>query len=375
MTMRGLVGAFVLCVAACSQAPAPVAFHADGYPEKLSDWNVVYRDGDALALNDRVVPFDLNTPLFSDYAHKLRTVWMPEGTSARYEPREALDFPVGTIISKTFFYPLADGKDAVARTEDTAHDRVGEGLDLRHVRMIETRLLVRREQGWVAIPYVWNDGQTEATLDRTGAEVPLQLVAADGSREDFVYEVPDQNQCAGCHASNNTTRDIKPLGPKARHLDKDYDYAGGRENQLAHLQRIGYLHGVPAEGVPRNADWRDAAHASLDARARAYLDINCGHCHNEHGPADTSGLWLDAGEHPPRHLGLCKPSVAAGQGTGGHRFDIVPGDADASILAFRMASDDPGVRMPEVGRDVVHREGVELIAAWIAAMEGDCERG
>jgi len=375
MMMRALVGAFVLCVAACSRGPAPVTFHADGYPEKLSDWNVVYRDGDALALNDRVVPFDLNTPLFSDYAHKLRTVWMPEGVHAQYEAHEALDFPVGTIISKTFFYPLADGKDAVARTDDTAHDRAGEGLDLRHVRMIETRLLVRREAGWVAIPYVWNDTQTEATLERTGADVPLQLVAADGSREDFVYEVPDQNQCAGCHASNNTTRDIKPLGPKARHLDKDYAYLDGSENQLAHLQKIGYLQGVPTDGVPRNADWRDAAHASLDARARAYLDINCGHCHNAHGPADTSGLWLDAGEHPPRHLGLCKPSVAAGQGTGGHRFDIVPGDADASILAFRMASDDPGVRMPEVGRDVVHREGVELIAAWIAAMEGDCDRG
>src|SRR3546814_356598 len=89
MTMRGMLGALVLCVAACSQAPAPVTFHADGYPEKLGDWNVVYRDGDALALNDRVVPFDLNTPLFSDYAHKLRTVWMPEGAHARSEAPEA----------------------------------------------------------------------------------------------------------------------------------------------------------------------------------------------------------------------------------------------------------------------------------------------
>src|SRR3546814_10285292 len=118
MTMRGMLGAFVLCVAACSQAPAPVTFHADGYPEKLGDWNVVYRDGDALALNDRVVPFDLNTPLFSDYAHKLRTVWMPEGAHARYEAHEALDFPVGTIISKTFFYPLANGKRSEEHTSE-----------------------------------------------------------------------------------------------------------------------------------------------------------------------------------------------------------------------------------------------------------------
>src|SRR3546814_3158337 len=95
--------------------------------------------------------------------------------------------------------------------------------------MIEARRLVRREAGWVSIPYVWNEAQPEAALERTGADVPLQRVAAGGGREDFVYEVPDQNQCAGCHASNNTTREILPLGPKARHLNKDYDYADGRE--------------------------------------------------------------------------------------------------------------------------------------------------
>jgi len=362
-----------LLLAGCARGPAPVTFHAEGYPDKLSDWNVVYRDGDTLALNKRVVPFDLNTPLFSDYAHKLRTMWMPEGTSARYEPREAFDFPVGTIFSKTFFYPTAAGENGVARTDDTARDHVGEGLDLRNVRMVETRLLVHRKQGWVALAYVWNEAQTEATLERTGASVPLQLVAADGSREAFTYQVPDQNQCAGCHASNNTTRVIKPLGPKARHLNKDYAYAGGSENQLAHLAKLGYLRGVPPTGVPRNANWRDVANASLDGRARAYLDINCGHCHNPVGPADTSGLWLDSFDQDPRHLGLCKPPVAAGQGTGGHSFGIVPGRPDESILAYRMDSDDPGVMMPELGRDVVHREGVALIRQWIAAMEGDCE--
>ena len=369
----GWLVASALLLAACARGPAPVAFHAEGYPARLSDWNVVYRDGDTLALNARVVPFDLNTPLFSDYAHKLRTIWMPEGSSARYQPKESLDFPVGTILSKTFFYPVAAGENGVARSDDSSRDHAGEGLDLRNVRMIETRLLVHRKQGWVALAYVWNAAQTEATLERTGASVPLQLVAADGSREPFTYQVPDQNQCAGCHASNNTSREIKPLGPKARHLDKDYPYAGGRENQLAHLARLGYLQGVPATGIPRNADWRDAANASLDARARAYLDINCGHCHNREGPADTSGLWLDAFDQDPRHLGLCKPPVAAGQGTGGHRFGIVPGQPDASILAYRMDSDDPGVMMPELGRSVTHREGVALIREWIAAMDGDCE--
>ncbi len=374
MSARGFAVALVFLLAACSRQPASVQFHADGYPGKLSDWHVVYRDGDKLALNEGVVPFDLNTPLFSDYAHKLRTVWMPEGKAAQYREKTSFDFPVGAILSKTFYYPKATGGEgAVARTYDQSRDHAGEGLDLRNVRMIETRLLVHRAQGWVALAYVWNAEQTDAELARTGDSVPLQLVADDGSREDFNYQVPDQNQCAGCHAENNTTRVLQPLGPKARHLNRDYGYASGSENQLRHLTEIGYLAGVPAAGVPRNADWRDAARASLDDRARAYLDANCGHCHNAHGPADTSGLMLDIGDHEPRHLGLCKPPIAAGRGTGDHRFGIVPGKPDESILAYRIGSDDPGVMMPELGRDVVHREGVELIRAWIAAMEGGCE--
>src|SRR3546814_20523210 len=112
---------------------------------------------------------------------------MPEGAHARYEAHEALDFPVGTIISKTFFYPLANGKDAVARTDETAHDRAGECLDLRNVRMIETSLLVRREAGWVAITYVGNKAQTAAALERPGAEDPPPPAAPHSGCEDCVH--------------------------------------------------------------------------------------------------------------------------------------------------------------------------------------------
>ncbi|MBS0571285.1 MAG: hypothetical protein JSS28_11790, partial [Proteobacteria bacterium] len=154
-------------LAACARGPAPpVHYFADGEPPKLSDWHVLIDDGSVLRLNEGVVPYDLNTPLFSDYAHKLRTVWMPKGEAAKYEATAAFDFPVGTIISKTFYYPLPagdvhDGK-SVARTYATAHDFHGTGLDKRHVRLVETRILVRREHGWDAIPYSWNAQQTEA---------------------------------------------------------------------------------------------------------------------------------------------------------------------------------------------------------------------
>jgi uncharacterized repeat protein (TIGR03806 family) len=361
-------------MSACARAPEPpVHFFAAGRPEHLSDWHVVFRDHRTLKLNQAVVPYDLNSPLFSDYAHKLRTVWMPPGSSAAYQGAASFDFPVGTILSKTFYYPRAGGGDVkVLRTYDQSKDFAGEGLDLSKVRLIETRLLVHREHGWEALPYVWNAEQTEAQLARTGDELPLELVADGQANEAFTYVVPNENQCAGCHVTDVSTKALTPLGLKARHLNRDYRYATGAENQLAHLQKVGYLSGVPPmPEVPRNANWRDSTQP-LDARARAYLDVNCVHCHSTTGPANTTGLSFDPAVATDRHLGVCKPPVAAGRGTGDHMVDIIPGHPDDSILPFRMASREPGVMMPEQGRGTVHREGVALIRDWIAAMPGAC---
>jgi len=379
--MMALRGVAFLCallmLAGCRREEAGVRFFPEGQPKSLGEWHVLRVDGGRLSLNDGVVPYDLNTPLFSDYAHKLRTIWIPKGKAARYDAQRSFDFPVGTIISKTFYYPLpGDGKwdgKSVARAS-TGNDLQGGSLDLSRVRLIETRLLVRREAGWDAMPYVWNEAQTEAVLKRAGALLSLELVAADGSREAANYQVPDQNQCASCHATDNKTRALHPIGLKARHINRDFAYSGGSENQLAHLSRVGYLVGSPAaEQAPRNADWKDAAHAKLEDRARAYLDVNCGHCHSQTGPAITSGMWLDAAVSDRLKLGFCKQPVAAGKGTGNRLFDIAPGHAEASVLVFRMDSGDPSVMMPELGRSVVHREGVQLVSDWIDAQKGTCD--
>jgi uncharacterized repeat protein (TIGR03806 family) len=380
--------AWVLCVCAaalalvaCSRTSQPVHFFAEGRPSKLSDWQVIYTDGPNLALNAGVIPYDLNTALFSDYAHKLRTIWMPRGTSAKFSADGSFDFPVGTIISKTFYYPRTKGaaRDsiAVARTYDQSADfsdkAQGElGLKLANVHLVETRILVRRQGGWEALPYVWNAAQTEAVLARTGDAKPLELVSDDGTKQAFTYVVPNENQCAGCHVVDLKTKQIAPIGTKARHLNREYSYAMVRENQLLHWTKLGYLTGItdPASAA-KNADWRDVAQP-LDARARAYLDINCGHCHNAKGPANTTALDLTIFAADDRYLGICKPPVAAGRGTGDHFFDIVPGNPQDSILPYRMRSSEPGVMMPEQGRTTTHVEGVVLIEQWISATTGRC---
>jgi uncharacterized repeat protein (TIGR03806 family) len=365
------VGALVL--AACARAPAAVHFFTEGRPSKLSDWHVVYAERGVLSLNTGVVPYDLNTPLFSDYAHKLRTVWMPGGAAAKYDPDASFDFPVGTVITKTFYYPLAKSGGRNSASVARTYDQVPYPIALDQVRLVETRLLVRREGGWQALPYVWNDAQTDAELARTGDAKALELISDDGAKEPFTYVVPNENQCAGCHVSDLKTKQIAPIGTKARHLNRDYSYAQLNENQLIHWAKLGYLEGAPQPSQsPKNADWR-AAGQSIDSRARAYLDVNCGHCHNPKGPANTTALDLSIFADGDRYLGVCKPPVAAGRGTGDHFFDVVPGKPQDSILPFRMQSNEPGVMMPEQGRTTTHQEGVALIKQWILEMPGICQ--
>ncbi|HEY8146982.1 MAG TPA: hypothetical protein VIG06_30085, partial [Kofleriaceae bacterium] len=98
----------------------------------------------------------------------------------------------------------------------------------------------------------------------------------------------------------------------------------------------------------------------------------CAHCHNPSGPARTSGLDLRAEQVEPSAYGICKTPVAAGAGSGGRKYGIVPGQPDDSILLFRLESVEPAVRMPEILRQTVHQESTALIREWIASLEGDC---
>ncbi|WP_406853177.1 SO2930 family diheme c-type cytochrome [Brevundimonas sp. BH3] len=373
------LGLLLVSTAAGCTKPQPPAlplmeptFFASENPKTLREWGMVQVSDGALVLSERVVSYDLTTPLFTDYAQKLRTIWMPAGVSADYNPDDALTFPVGTVITKTFFYQT-DKKGQVLQKVDQTQIHKGDGLNLDHVRMIETRLLIHREDGWTALTYLWNDTQTEATLHRIGESVPLTLVRENGTHEAFNYIVPNVTQCAACHATNVATRAIQPIGPKARLLNRDFTFANENANQLTRLVSMGYLKDLPEQDkLPLQVSWIDTK-ASTDERARAYLDVNCGHCHTPQGPAGTSGLYLDASATHSKTTGVCKLPVAAGAGTGNLRFDIVPGKSGESIFPFRMDSTNPAIMMPEIGRSTKHNEGIALIRFWIDAMEGSCQ--
>ena len=340
--------AALLCLGAAPR-PAAVALDAllSATPAPTLGAYRLFTDDGARHANLGVTPYALNTPLFSDYAEKSRFLYLPPGTHAAYRARGALDLPVGATLIKTFAYP-ADFRRPNEK-----------------VRMIETRLLIHRRRGWAALTYVWNDGQTEARLKRAGPRLDVSFIDAHGQARRIDYKVPNANQCKECHSLSGR---IAPIGVKARNLNGVFAYPQGPENQLAHWSRTGLLTGAPAPGkAPRTAVWDDAAEP-LAARGRAYLDGNCGHCHNPRGMASNTGLFLDLEETRPVKIGIGKRPTAAGKGSGDLETDLVPGHPDASIIAYRMASTDPGVMMPELGRSIVHEEGLALVRDYIARM-------
>lgn len=309
---------------------------------RLSDYGFFEgRLSDLHPASNRVVPYELITPLFTDYADKERYIYLPDSSWMEYHDEEVFGFPEGTILIKNFLY------------EESI---VG---DQKQRQVIETRLLHKEKDEWIPKSYVWNQEQTEAYLAVSGAKRDITFEHM-GQAKNVVYEVPTVNQCKSCHMLNGK---ITPIGPTARQLHRTNREA----SYVVKWAEANLLQQVPSE-VPLLAKWDDDRWA-LDDRARAYLDINCGPCHRPGGPGKTSGLNLTVFAEEGYELGIGKKPVAAGKGSGGRSYDIVPGDPDASILVYRMKSNDPGIMMPELGRTSIHAEGVELIEEWIRSME------
>lgn len=334
---RWLVITALIGLGACgaTQAPDLDAILADNPARTLSEYGL-FADQEGRTPSEGVIAYDLINPLFSDHTDKYRYVFLPEGTSVDYTDVDVLDFPVGSVLVKTFAY--------------------GE-------RYLETRLLIHKTDGWEAVPYVWNEAQTEATYAPVGARIEIAADLAAPGAPAFTYAVPNKNQCKTCHQTGDA---VSPIGPKIRNLNHEGPYG---LNQIVDWSARGLLSGAP-ENAAVMAKAFDPSE-SLTDQARAYLDINCAHCHKATGSASNSGLWLEWEIEDAVKWGIGKHPTAAGRGSGDALVVIDPGQPDQSILTYRMASDEPGVAMPELGRALVHEEGVALIEAWISEMESE----
>lgn len=334
------------------------------------------------------IPFDLNSILFSDYASKYRFMFLPAGTKATYQDSkkcdtlniydcysQSLKFPVGTVLSKTFAFKNGTSEE-----------------------VIETRLLIKRENAdgsvfWVGLPYEW-------TTDATGKRVALlkiegstqavswdyedadpKVVDSAGDVRHYVgstdsYTVPDAGSCILCHNGDDQEAGSPPIGPKVRNLNRDYEYDDvGVMNQLAYMQLKGLLtlpddpanlEKLPKWDVPGSTGETPGSPADIHYRARAFLDVNCYHCHNPAGNAQNSGLVLDYFTNPmTQRQGICKVPIAAGKAADFGTYDIQSGNAGQSILPLRVATTLAGAMMPPLARSVPQTEAVELLMDWV----------
>lgn len=310
---------------------------SDTMPAKLSAFGLFQGNDPNVPLGG--LPYELRTPLFSDYTDKARFIALPAGQKATVAADGRVEFPVGTVLVKSFGWPSVNGG-----------------------RPVETRLLIHRASGWTALPYVWDADGKDATLKLAGARVPVTFKRDDGTAQSISYAVPNKNQCKECHSLNG---ELVPIGPKASNLVLTTLMD---PNDSVTREILGRKFTNPRALKPIMPRWDDASSGSVEQRARAYLDVNCAHCHNPAGSASNSGLFLGWDVTNAKALGFGKRPVAAGRGSGGRDFAIAPGDPDASILIYRLESLDPGIAMPEVGRSTVHREGADLLRQWIAEM-------
>lgn len=324
-------------------------------PDSLDAWNL-FLDARTQTPGPRTLPYDVVSPLFSDYTAKQRFVYLPEGKTIGYEPSDLWRLPEGSVLIKTFSYPY-----------DLRDPDKGQ-------RLLETRLLVFTRDGVVPHTYVWDEEQREAKRKVAGTTIPSEWIHTDGEQRSNAYRVPNTNQCFDCHGKPEVAN---TLGLRTRQLDREYDYGDGVvRNQIDYLHELGWLDGTPEPAEARQRLVDPFGTASLSERARAYLDANCSHCHKKGGDASASGMWLEwerTGEDQnPVTWGVCKKPTSAAGATCGREVDIVPGEPDRSIYMCRVESTEPDVQMPPLGRNLLHDEGVSLLREWIASLPGGC---
>jgi uncharacterized repeat protein (TIGR03806 family) len=326
-----------------SKSPNAQVILAAEPAEKLSDYHL-FLNANGTAPAHGVTPYDLVNPLFSDNAAKHRYVFIPKGEQASYSPDQVFGFPVGTVLVKTFAF-----------APDMRDPALGE-------RFIETRLLIHKADGWVAYPYIWNAEGTEATYAPVGGRQQIKTIGPDGEALTINYGIPNRNQCKECHRTGDA---LMPIGPKARNLNH---VGPSGLNQIDDWTTRGILANAPkVDDLPTVPAVFETS-LPIGDRARAYLDINCAHCHKATGSASNSGLFLDWTETDPVGWGVHKRPTAAGRASGLNFFVIEPGQPDQSILLNRMESTEAGVMMPELSRTLVDKRGVALIREWITGL-------
>ena len=331
-----------------AEPTSPVVFDINTVPyATLSEYN--FFDGDIKNLSPvyGVIPYEPISGLFTDYAHKQRLIWMPDDVEATYvDDHSILNFPTGTVLIKSFYY------DNVQPNNDR--------------RIIETRLMIKKDTEWVFANYIWNNDQTQAVLNLDGGFTDIEWID-EGVTKSTNYKIPAESECFTCHKKAEVAI---PIGPKPQNLNRDFTFSDGTANQLDKLQEMGYLN---SSNLPANinsvVDWEDESQ-SLDLRVRSYIDMNCAHCHSDLRHCDYRPIRLAYNESgDDTNLGVC---VDPDEAISPYVKIVLPGNYQKSMLHFRLGTTQEEYMMPLIGRTLVHEEALQLIEQWIESLTDPC---
>lgn len=301
----------------------------------------VFADLADLSPNPGILHYEPQLSFWSDHAFKERWFVIPNLIDTiSYAEEAPWTFPAGMVWIKHFELELERGNPATRKR-------------------LETRLLVKNEEGAYGVSYRWNEDETEAYLAPSGGEDFSLEIDVAGEIQSQEWRIPGRNECITCHLPNAG----HALSFNTRQLNLDYAMGGFEGNQIETLGEAGYLSGAPsdASALPRHIP-PEETQASLEARARSYLAVNCAYCHQSGsanpGNWDASAL-LSLGE-----TGLINGALSNDGGDSAKRL-VVPGDVDLSVLWHRMGASAGFARMPPLATNVLDQAAIDLVRDWI----------
>ncbi len=348
----------------------------------------LFADVKSLRPSPSLIPYEVNSPLWSDRAIKKRWLGLVSKERIAGELAGAWKFPSGTVFVKHFDLPLDDRETAendevgvaanplrssavvpashiVPLAGGREETSVEQPPERKKSRRLETRVLVRDDRdGLYGATYRWNDDETEAHLIDFSTTEEIDYLDAQGAAKKQEWLFPGRFECLSCHNSNAGG----VLGFTAKQLHRELVSGGLRQNQLERFAAAGMFEfdctTAELERLPKLVTIDDPA-ASMEHRVRSYLDANCSHCHR---PGSRFGGWDARLETPLDRQEIIDGTAYMHRGTDKRSRIVSPGDLEWSFLHVRLSSNEPFLRMPPLGRNVVHDSASRLVAEWIEAM-------
>jgi uncharacterized repeat protein (TIGR03806 family) len=310
-------------------------------PDTL-DQTGAFADLQTLEPNPGIVPYDVNSPLWSDGAIKKRWFSIPDASAKIHSAGNGRwEFPEGTVFIKHFELELVKGNP-----------------DTR--RRVETRFLVRSPDGVYGVTYRWNNEQNNATLVGDPGDTATFTVNDGGNIRQQTWRFPSRNECLTCH--NSVVGHV--LGANGGQLNRTFNYGNFTDNQVHALAQGGYFAGGVSVGKKLVSPTGNTG--SLDARVRSYLAANCAQCHQ---PGGFGRAMFDTRiTTPTARSGIVNGALTDTLGDSANRV-IAPKSTDHSMILQRMTTLDPNRRMPPLASSVVDTDAVNLITAWINALQ------